>query len=331
MKKILIAFVLLTIITTTATACGDKSGNKAIRQSDRTPVTTDITTDITTPATTKNASPAPSNVELRPNPLIVPDETTPGSLPAETIPAETLPLETATPAQQTSPVPPAPQTETPEEFERQESANQQAIKEKREREERELSEANQNLLEEMQRADPALADEFSDWLYNLPTAPPTPEPRTPIDPENSRPYDKSELEFRIETNGEATLVKFTPDPTVENGKPVREVVVPDVYDYFDPINQTFTAYKVTSIAQYAFYNCDDLYSVVLGINIHTIGEFAFSECDNLEALTIPRINVDIAGNTFSKNSPKISLIARKYSDAETLAIKDRIPFTEYNS
>jgi hypothetical protein len=105
MKKFLLAFVFLTIIT--ITACGDKSG-KSIQQSDRTPVTTDITTDITTPATTKkaspattpkNASPAPSNVENGENTPSVPGKTST----AKTSPAQTTPAKTS-PAQPQDPV-----------------------------------------------------------------------------------------------------------------------------------------------------------------------------------------------------------------------------------
>jgi hypothetical protein len=313
-KKLIFAFVFLTIITTTA--CGDNSGN-SITQADRTPVNTGITSVVTT-----------EPIPLYTNPLIVPAETTPGDVGFETTPPTPVLGETTPLPPQTIPVMPAPQTETQEEFELREEAEQLATKQEREERLARKLESNKQMLEEIQELYPELPpEEYEPFLSTPRTTAPPAEPRTPIDPENSRQCTSSELEFRIEDNGEVTLVKFTPDPTVEDGKPVREVVVPDIYDYFNPLTKTYTGYQITKIDRYAFYDCNDLYSVVLGKNIHTIGDFAFAECDNLEALTISRITVDFR-NAAYQNSPKFSIVARKYSTAETKAIDSNIPFTE---
>lgn len=44
---------------------------------------------------------------------------------------------------------------------------------------------------------------------------------------------------------------------------------------------------VTSVATYAFYNCDNLTSVTLGNSVKSIGYRAFSDCDFLRSITIP--------------------------------------------
>ena len=45
--------------------------------------------------------------------------------------------------------------------------------------------------------------------------------------------------------------------------------------------------SVTSIGDYAFYDCDGLTSVTIGNSVTSIGDYAFFDCDGLTKVTIP--------------------------------------------
>ncbi|MDE7346634.1 MAG: leucine-rich repeat protein [Muribaculaceae bacterium] len=59
------------------------------------------------------------------------------------------------------------------------------------------------------------------------------------------------------------------------------LVIPDV------ANDGTTDYKVTVIADKAFYRCSDLRSVVIGNSVEKIGDEAFYSCENLRSVVIP--------------------------------------------
>ncbi len=48
-----------------------------------------------------------------------------------------------------------------------------------------------------------------------------------------------------------------------------------------------TTYSVTSIGNYAFYNCSSLTSVTIGNSVTSIGDWAFRGCSSLTSVTIP--------------------------------------------
>ncbi len=57
-------------------------------------------------------------------------------------------------------------------------------------------------------------------------------------------------------------------------------------------------YNVTSIGDYAFYVCEDLYSVTIPESVTSIGEAAFEYCINLSSITIPESVTSIGEETF---------------------------------
>ena len=68
-----------------------------------------------------------------------------------------------------------------------------------------------------------------------------------------------------------------------NGELVTNLVIPD---------------GVTSIKDYAFYNCTSLESITIGNGVTTIGGYAFYDCDSLTSLTIPDSVTTIGGYAF---------------------------------
>jgi len=56
---------------------------------------------------------------------------------------------------------------------------------------------------------------------------------------------------------------------------------------------------VTSIGDYAFYYCDSLKSVTIGNSVTSIGDSAFSVCESLESITIPDSVISIGDYAFS--------------------------------
>ena len=57
-------------------------------------------------------------------------------------------------------------------------------------------------------------------------------------------------------------------------------------------------YTVTSIGDYAFYDCDDLTSVTIPNSVTSIGEYAFSSCSGLTSVTIPNSVTSIGESAF---------------------------------
>ena len=59
------------------------------------------------------------------------------------------------------------------------------------------------------------------------------------------------------------------------------IIIPSFVEYNGII------YSVTSIDDYAFYNCSSLTSVTISTSVTSIGDYAFSGCSSLSSITIP--------------------------------------------
>ena len=68
-----------------------------------------------------------------------------------------------------------------------------------------------------------------------------------------------------------------------NGEEVKDLVIPN---------------SVTSIGDYAFYNCSGLTSVTIGNSVTSIGSSAFSGCSGLTSVTIPNSVTSIGNGAF---------------------------------
>ena len=69
-------------------------------------------------------------------------------------------------------------------------------------------------------------------------------------------------------------------------------------DHVDSITTIVIEEGITSISNYAFYECSSLESVTLPASVATIGNYAFSKCSNLESVTIPASVTNIRNSAF---------------------------------
>ena len=79
----------------------------------------------------------------------------------------------------------------------------------------------------------------------------------------------------------------------------------DMYDYGSSdapwhgrVKSAVIAEGVTSIGEYAFYDCRSLTSVTIPDSVTSIGDDAFNGCESLTSVTIPDSVTSIGGNTF---------------------------------
>jgi len=71
-------------------------------------------------------------------------------------------------------------------------------------------------------------------------------------------------------------------------------------DYRSYITQIIIGEGVTSIGEYAFYECTGLTSVTIGNSVRTIGNGAFSYCSGLTSVTIPNNVTSIGSDAFDR-------------------------------
>ena len=79
---------------------------------------------------------------------------------------------------------------------------------------------------------------------------------------------------------------------VSAGDYTGEITVPETVTY------SGKTYAVTSIGEYAFYNCSSLTSVTIGDAVTTIGSSAFRECNSLKSVTIGDAVISIGNYAF---------------------------------
>ena len=80
------------------------------------------------------------------------------------------------------------------------------------------------------------------------------------------------------------------------------VVIPESVTY------NSSTYSVTSIGNYAFYDCTSLTSVVIGNSVTSIGERAFYYCSGLASIEIPNSVTSIGNYAFAYCSGLTSVV-----------------------
>ena len=82
---------------------------------------------------------------------------------------------------------------------------------------------------------------------------------------------------------------------------VGNIIIPESTTY------NGTTYSVTSIGEYAFYNCSGLTSVTIPNSVTSIGYNAFADCSGLTSVTIPNSVTSIGSSAFSSCSKLTSV------------------------
>lgn len=124
-----------------------------------------------------------------------------------------------------------------------------------------------------------------------------------VDAENSRLYSQNGLLYskKIMSNGETrlTLIAAPPDKngTVEVAYGTK-IIASDAFTD-SKASKVILPETVTSIAPYAFNNCENLREVVLNEGLTHIDECAFRMCPLLNDITIPDTVLDIMTYAFS--------------------------------
>lgn len=70
------------------------------------------------------------------------------------------------------------------------------------------------------------------------------------------------------------------------------------WDYYSSMTELVIGDKVTSIGDYAFYNCDTLTSLEIPGNVKTIGDYAFYDCNELKEIILEEGIKDIGAYSF---------------------------------
>jgi len=78
------------------------------------------------------------------------------------------------------------------------------------------------------------------------------------------------------------------DLSLHDATVVRNIESPYSGDIVIPESITFDGrnYTVTSIGDYAFYDCSELFSITLPNTVVTIGMYAFGDCYNLKQISL---------------------------------------------
>ena len=96
-------------------------------------------------------------------------------------------------------------------------------------------------------------------------------------------------------------VEVTNNNSINAEKYSGEVIIPSTVTYKG------TTYNVTSIGDWAFFQCSSLSSITIPNSVTSIGERAFSQCSALSSITIPNSVTSIGDWVFSQCSSLSSI------------------------
>ena len=106
---------------------------------------------------------------------------------------------------------------------------------------------------------------------------------------------------------------------------IGDITIPSTIDYKGK------TLKVIAIGEQAFYNCNELSSIVLGSNIETIGDLSFYGCSSLKAISLSGKIKSIGNSAFEKCTGLTSLnIPKNIELIDTEAFANCINIVELN-
>ena len=88
--------------------------------------------------------------------------------------------------------------------------------------------------------------------------------------------------------------------------------------------------ELEQIGDYAFYNCSNLDDITIPESLTDIGSYAFYKCDALKSITIPVTVTNIENNAFSDDNNMV-IYGHEDSAADKFAFKYDIPFVSYEA
>lgn len=127
-----------------------------------------------------------------------------------------------------------------------------------------------------------------------------------VNGENPRLYSQNGLLYgkkKTMPNGETRLTLITAPPDKKGTVKVAygtEIIAGDAFAD-SKASKVILPETITSIAPYAFNNCENLREVVLNEGLTHIGECAFRMCPLLDDITIPDTVLDIMANAFCES------------------------------
>lgn len=101
--------------------------------------------------------------------------------------------------------------------------------------------------------------------------------------------------------------------------------------YEEDISEIYISDGVTSIGPYAFYNCDNLLSIIFPKDVSGIGHQAFGGCDNLNRARFYNPNAVIGDSDYDVFPESVDIEGWKGSTAEAYAAAGNHPFTGWET
>ena len=108
------------------------------------------------------------------------------------------------------------------------------------------------------------------------------------------------LAWRCGSNATYTYVESTGTLTISETGAMKDYDLDNRpwYNYCSSIKKVVINNSVTSIGDYAFYDCTGLTSVTIPNSVTSIGENAFDNCTGLTSITIPNSVTSIGNSAF---------------------------------
>ena len=136
-------------------------------------------------------------------------------------------------------------------------------------------------------------------------------------------------------NGSVTLTKYTADepyvtvPGTLGGSSVTAIADGAFRDN-GTVEYVCIPDSVRSIGREAFFGCEQLREVFVGRGVQTVGFHAFAQCPCLAIFCTLAQNVDLRGNVFGMNDPRLTCTVPADSKTATFLERSALPFRTFS-